>query len=83
MSGGNRATGIETKDDLKDFHEIMAVQASSEQKIAYAAMLKSTAGASAELKAFIEQIGKENNAQGVASHDKTLEDAVETARTLN
>jgi hypothetical protein len=83
LSGGNRATGIETKDDLKDFHEIMAVQASSEQKIAYAAMLKSTAGASAELKAFIEQIGKENNAQGVASHDKTLEDAVETARTLN
>ncbi len=83
LSGGNRATGIETKDDLRSFHEIMAVQATSEQKIAYAVMVKSTAIASTELKAFTEQIGKENNAPEVASHDKTLEDAVETARTLN
>jgi hypothetical protein len=83
LSGGNRATGIENKDDLRSFHEIMAVQATSEQKIAYASLLKSTASASTELKAFIEQIGKENNAQEVASHDKTLEDAIETARTLN
>lgn len=83
LSGGNRATGIENKDDLRSFHEIMAVQATSEQKIAYASLLKSTASASTELKAFIEQIGKENNAPEVASHDKTLEDAIETARTLN
>ncbi len=83
LSGGNRATGIENKDDLRSFHEIMAVQATNEQKIAYAAMLKSTAIATTELKAFIEQIGKENNAPKVASHDKTLEDAIETARTLN
>jgi hypothetical protein len=83
LSGGNRATGIETKDDLRNFHEIMAVQATSEQKIAYASLLKSTASASTELKAFIEHIGKENNAREVASHDKTLEDALETARTLN
>ncbi len=83
LSGGNRATGIENKDDLRDFHEIMAVQASNEQKIAYAAMLQSTSVADTELKTFIEQIGKENNAPQVANHDKTLEDAVETARTLN
>ncbi len=38
LSGGNRATGIENKDDLRGFHEIMAVQATSEQKIAYAVM---------------------------------------------
>jgi hypothetical protein len=83
LSGGNRATGIENKDDLRGFHEIMAVQATSEQKSAYASLLKSTASASTELKAFIEQIGKENNAPEVASHDKTLEDAIETARALN
>lgn len=83
LSGGNRATGIENKDDLRDFHEIMAVQASSEQKIAYAAMLQSTALADSALKAFIEQMGKEHNAPEVASHDKTLEDALETTRTLN
>jgi hypothetical protein len=83
LSGGNHATGVDAKDDLRDFHEIMAVQASTEQKAAYAAMVKSTAGASAELKILIEQIGKENNVRDVASIDKTLEDAVETARTLN
>ena len=83
LSGGNRATGIENKDDLRSFHEIMAVQATSEQKIAYAAMLKSTAIASIELKAFIEQLRKDNNTPEVASHDKTLEDAIETARMLN
>jgi len=83
LSGNNRATGIETKDDLSTFHEIMAVQASSEQKIAYAEMLKRTAVAGAQLKAFTDQIGKENNAPEIASHDKTLEGALETARTLN
>ena len=83
LSGGNRATGIENKDDLRDFHQIMAVQASNEQKIAYAGMLQSTAVASTELKAFIEQTEKEHNAPHVASYDKTLEDAVETARALN
>ncbi|MFZ3189313.1 MAG: hypothetical protein WB523_04440 [Candidatus Sulfotelmatobacter sp.] len=83
LSGGNRATGIENKDDLRSFHEIMAVQATSEQKIAYAAMLKSTAIASIELKAFIEQLRKDNNTPEVASHDETLEDAIETARMLN
>jgi hypothetical protein len=83
LSGGNHATGIETKDDLKDFHEILAVQATSEQKIAYATMLKSTSVADAELKALVEHLGKPDSAREVASHDKTLEDAVETARTLN
>ena len=83
LSANNRASGIETKDDLGTFHEIMAVQASNEQKIAYAEMLKRTAVAGAQLKAFTDQIGKENNAPEIATHDKTLEDALETARTLN
>ncbi|MGA8271472.1 MAG: hypothetical protein WB919_07915, partial [Candidatus Sulfotelmatobacter sp.] len=83
LSGGNRATGIENKDDLRTFHEIMAVQATNEQKAAYAEMVKRTTVAGAQLKAFIDQIGKETNAREIANHDKTLEDAIETARTLN
>jgi hypothetical protein len=83
LSGGNHATGIDTKDDLRDFHQIMAVQASREQKIAYAAMLKSTEAAGAELQGFVELLGKGNNAPEVANHDKTFEEAIETARTLN
>jgi hypothetical protein len=83
LSNGNHATGIDAKDDLRDFHEIMAVQASAEQKLAYAAMVKMMAGAGAELKVLIEQVGKQNGAREVAGHDKTLQDALETARTLN
>lgn len=83
LSSGNHASGVDTKDDLQDFHEIMAVQASNEQKAAYAAMLKSTSAAGAELQALAEQLGKGNNAPEVASRDKRFQDAIEVARTLN
>ena len=83
LSGGNRATGIDTKDDLSTFHEIMAVQATREQKAAYAVMVKSTVAAGVELQSLEEQLGKEKNASAVANRDKTFDDAIETARTLN
>jgi hypothetical protein len=83
LSSGNRATGVQNKDDLRDFHQIMAVQASREQKIAYAAMVKSTALAAAELQGFQEQARKESNLAAVALADKNLADALDTARTLN
>lgn len=83
LSGGNRATGIENKDDLRTFHEIMAVQATREQKAAYGAMVQSTAAAGAQLQALEEQLGKEKNGPAIASQDKTFDDAIEMARTLN
>jgi hypothetical protein len=83
LNSGNHATGVDAKDDLRDFHEIMAVQASPEQKLAFAAMLKSTALASAEVQGFIDQLNKENNPQEIARRDKDLGDALEMARTLN
>jgi hypothetical protein len=83
LSNGNHASGVDSKDDLRDFHQIMAVQASNEQKAAYAAMLKSTEAASAELQRFVEQLGKTNNAPEVANRDKRFEDGIETARILN
>ena len=83
LSSGNRASGIENKDDLRDFHEIMAVQASNEQKAAYAAMVKSTATASAQLESFVALLDKQNNASEIAQRDKSFADAIETARTLN
>jgi len=83
LSGGNRATGIDTKDDLRDFHQIMAVQASREQRTAFATMVKATEAASAELQRFVAQLGKGNNPAEVANRDKGLEDTVEIARTLN
>jgi hypothetical protein len=83
LNGGNHATGVNAKDDLRDFHEIMAVQATSEQKTAFAAMLKSTALASSELQSFTEQLIKGNNAPETSRRDKDLGDALEMARTLN
>jgi hypothetical protein len=81
--GGGRTTGVDVKDDLKGFHAALAVQATSQQIVKYNLMLKSTEAASKELKAFVEQAGKVNNASGIASRDKTLEQAVETARGAN
>jgi hypothetical protein len=83
LSGGNRATGIDTKDDLRGFHQVIAVQASREQKIAYALMVKSTASAASELELVVEQLAKGNNSLQVAKGDKSFVDALETARTLN
>jgi hypothetical protein len=83
LNNGNHATGVDAKDDLSDFHQIMAVQASPEQKLAFAAMLKSTAAASAQVQEFVDQLNKENSPQEIASRDKDLGDAVEMARTLN
>ena len=61
----------------------MAVQASSEQKVAYAAMVQSTATAGAELQRFVELLSKGQNPPEVARRDKSFEDAIETSRTLN
>jgi hypothetical protein len=83
MGSAGRATGVSTKDDLKDFHAVLALQATSQQIVEYAAMLKSTETASAELQGFLERLGKENNASDLANRDTTLDQALEKARTEN
>jgi hypothetical protein len=81
--GSGRPTGVSAKDDLKDFHDVLAVQATSQQIIEYAAMLKSTEAASAELKTFLTQLGKENSASELGSRGASLDQAIEKARTEN
>ncbi len=83
LSAGNHASGVDAKDDLRDFHQILAVQASSEQRTAYAEMMRNTAVAGSQLQGFVEQLDKDHTATAVAGRDKTLEDAVESARILN
>jgi hypothetical protein len=83
LSGVGKPTGVDVKDDLRDFHELVAVQATSQQIIAYDLMLKSTVAASTELQAFREQLGKENKGSELASHGLTLNQALEKARTQN
>jgi hypothetical protein len=81
LSSVGKATGVDDKDDLKDFHAVMAVQATSEQVAGYAAMMKSTEVASAELKTFLLQLAKENGAAELAGRTATVEQAIEKARS--
>ncbi|MGD0987195.1 MAG: hypothetical protein ABR874_05250 [Candidatus Sulfotelmatobacter sp.] len=83
MSSNGHPTGIDTKDDLRGFHDVLAVQATREQAAAYATMMKSTAVADAQLKALQEQVRKENNPPAIATLSKQLQDAVDGARSLN
>src|ERR1700688_2303574 len=83
LSGGGRATGLDVKDDLKSFHAALAVQATSQQIIAYNLMVKSTEVASADLQALLEEAAKQNNTPELAGRDKTFGQALETARTQN
>lgn len=82
LSSVGKPSGVDTKDDLKDFHVVMAVQATTQQIVQYAAMMKSTDAASAELKTFIDQLGKAG-ASGLASSSAAVEQAIATARTEN
>jgi hypothetical protein len=75
-----KSTGVDEKDDLKDFHAALAIQATSQQIIQYASMLKSSEAASAELKSFLDRLGQQGNGSGLAT---PLGLAIEKARTEN
>ena len=83
LSSTGKATGVDEKDDLKDFHEALAVQATSQQIVDYAAMMKSTEAVNADLKTFLEYLGKENGAPELSHHVATVQQAIEGARTEN
>jgi hypothetical protein len=82
LSSTGRATGVDAKDDLKDFHAALAMEASSQQIVQYAAMMKSTEAANAELKTFVDQLAK-NPAAELASRSVAVGQAIERARTEN
>jgi hypothetical protein len=79
LSGGSgAASGLDVKDDLKDFHAVLAVQASSQQIVEYNSMLKDTAAARGELQAFEERLGKANQGTDSESRDIHLSNAALT-----
>jgi len=61
MDNNGQPTGINTKDDLRGFHDVLAVQATKEQAAAFAAMMKNTSAAAADLKTLQEQLQKQND----------------------
>jgi hypothetical protein len=83
LSGsGGIASGLDTKDDLKGFHDVLALQASRPQISQFKLMLKSTEAASSELQAFQEQAAKENKTD-LGEREKTISAAIEQVRTEN
>ncbi len=76
------ASGLDTKDDLKGFHEVLALQASGPQILQYNTMLKITATATAELRNLREAAAKENRAE-LKNRGPSLKQAVEAMRNAN
>ena len=83
LSSIGKPSGVDQKDDLKDFHDALAVQATSQQIVEYKAMVKSTTAASAELQSFLLELDKKESVSTLTGRDETLKQALERARTEN
>jgi len=80
LSGNGRPTGVKEDDTLKDFHQAMAVQATSQQTAEFQAATKSTEEAKTQLQLFLEHLHKGNIA-AESLHREPLDRALENARS--
>lgn len=85
--GGNlesysRPDGVDEKDALKDFHEAMALQATSQQAADFQSSLKSTEAAKAELRTLLQTVGKADTS-GISGQAASLAQMIAGARTAN
>jgi hypothetical protein len=80
LSGTSRPTGVDEKDSLKDFHEALAVQATSEQVAEFQALVKNIEAAQTGLQSFLQPLHKQD-APAPAALQSSIDGAVEKART--
>jgi hypothetical protein len=80
VSGSNRPTGVAEGDNLKDFHQVLAAQATSEQVAEFQALVKSTQAAQSQLQTLLELLHNQNAPADSASR-KAFNPALEDART--
>jgi hypothetical protein len=78
LNAYSRPYGVDEKDSLKDFHEVLALQATSEQVAEFQALIKSTESAQADLQSLLQRLQKENPEPASAD---ALDRALESART--
>ena len=80
ISGISRPSGVKEEDSLKDFHQAMALQATSQQTAEFQSLGKSTESARAQLQALLEELHQQN---GVAetTHREPVDQALENARS--
>jgi len=79
--GAGLGSGVSEKDDLKNFHQAMAVQATDEQRAAFAKLAQYTQDASDRLKTFRDQ--KVSASSPLSDRATTLDQAIEQARASN
>ncbi len=82
VSGSNRPTGVDEGDSLKDFHQVLALQATSQQVADFQALVKGTQAAQSELQSLLQQL-RSTNAVPDSARRSTLDPALEDARKQN
>jgi len=81
--GAGRPGGVSEKDDLKDFHRAMAVQATDEQRAAFAKVAQFAQAASDRLQGFRESLQKGPASSSLADRATAVDQAIEQARAGN
>jgi hypothetical protein len=82
-AGGGRPGGVDEKDDLKDFHRAIAVQASADQRDAFAKIAQYAQDASDRLQAFRESLQKAPASSVLTDRATSVNQALEKARAGN
>ncbi len=77
ISAPTRPRGVKDQDTLKDFHQAMAVQATSQQTTEFQALVKSTAAATSSLQILLQQFQQGNVDQ---PHRESVDKSLEAAR---
>jgi hypothetical protein len=82
-AGGGLGSGVSDKDDLKDFHQAMAVQATDEQRAAFIKVAQYTRDAGDRVKAFRDLLRKVPASSPLPDRATALDQAIEQARASN
>lgn len=82
-TGPGRPDGVSDKDDLKNFHRAMAIQATAEQRAAFAKVAQYVQAASDRLQAFREFLQKASGPSPLPERAATLDQAIGQARAGN
>jgi hypothetical protein len=82
LNAYSRPYGVDEKDSLKDFHEVLALQATSEQVAEFQSLIKSTESAQAELQSLQDRLHQGANSETAGPETSAAFDrALETTRT--
>jgi hypothetical protein len=82
-AGTGRPGGVSEKDDLKDFHRAMAVQATDEQRAAFAKIAQYAQAAGDQLQNFRKSLQQVPASSPLADRAAMLDQAIEKARASN